>query len=315
MHAIIDFLKDAVTRGPSSGVNGCYVAKSGSIYCRNMALQAGVEFESEVPFAVPAEELDAALKRMKEISSLTIDENTVTIKAGRLKSTIKVSHDEAQPMPELPTSWTPYPAGLNAALELAKPFVGDRPGTQGIRLMNDRVTGMSASAGIDITVKGLELEGQYLLPLEAATFLVDRGEPSEYAYDEGAFMFKWSEGGWLRTQLLNDKFPSELVEKIFVSAGTKTPVKITEQWREGVADIVALCDEVFRIGPAGFQGNRGAATYDIEIATGVKGESSWNSKFMAPIFACATSWAPESYPGVTLFKGDNIRGVVIGYRK
>lgn len=317
LHQIIAFLKDAVARGPGGGINSCYIVRDGSIYCRNMTLQAGVEMESEVPFIVPAEELDAALKRMKEIQSLTVNEDNIVVKSGRLKSTIKTYDGEPPPIPEMPEEWHPYPPGLIAALNLAKGFIGDRPGTDGIRLMQNRVTAQSGQAGIDITVEDLELENQILIPIEAAEFLIAQGEAKEYALDKNAAYFRWEDGRWLKTQLLIVQFPHDAVERIYADAGDNTEIDINQEWREACEDVEALCDEVFLITDTGFKGFKGAATHDVEFETGLpeKHTSSWSMKYMKMIFPHAESWHPLSYPKPALFNGPGFRGVVMGFRR
>lgn len=266
---------------------------------------------------VPAEELNAALKRMKDISSLTINENNIVIKSGRLTSTIKSSDYPVEDLEKIPTNWLPFPPGLIEALKLVKPFVGDRPGTDGIRLMEDRVTGTSGSALLDVKVKGFAFEGQVLMPVETAEFLIIKGAPNEYAQEERFIFFRWEDGRIVRTRLIDNKFPHELVEKIHDTAGTKAPIKITQEWIEAGDDVEALCDEVFLLDPSGFKGFKGAATYEMAIDTGLpkNHSSSWSIKYLKPVLACAEAWNPMSYPGPTFFKGKNLRGVVMGYRK
>jgi len=313
MHEIISFLKDAVTRGPTPGIVGCYIVRGGSIYARNQAMQAGVAMASEVEFSVPADEFDAALGRMKEVQSLTVDNDSITIKAGRLKATIKCDTDEPPPLPNMPSEWLACPAGLTAALSLARPFLGERGWSQGIRLMDGHVTALSNPSGIDISVEGLKLEPA-LITEDVAAFLITQGNPDEYHASEDALMFRWANGRWLRAQLLTDKMPD--VERLFAAAGDETPVAITPEWRQAYEDAAALSDGTVKLTKDGLHSLKGASSSVVEILTDVPNDhvSFWATKIFDPIVACAQSWNPAAHPSAALFKGHNLRGVVMGKR-
>ena len=315
MHDLIRFLKDVVTRTPGADIAGCYVVREGSIYARNMTLMAGVAMESEIEFSVPAEELDLALARMKEVQSLTVEENTVTIKAGRLKSTIKLNPDEPSSLPEMPEEWLKCPAALIPSISAARPFIGDRSWSLGIRLAQDRVTAFSNLAGIDIEVPGLLMGTPALITETTAAFLVAQGAPSEYAPEENAILFRWPDGRWACTQLLTKRMPD--IEPIFAKAGTETSIIITAAMREAYADAAALSDGTVMITPNGFRALKGASTSDVEAPMALpEGHISyWSVKTLDAIMACATAWHPAAYPNASLFIGPGLRGVVAGVRR
>lgn len=314
MHAIIAFLKDAVTRTPNGGITSCYIVREGSIYARNQALQAGVAMDSEVAFSVPADELDAALARMQQVESITVEEGSIQLKAGRLRATIKLNQDEPPPLPLMPTRWLPCPKNLVEALALARPFIGERGWSQGIRLMNGRVTAMCNIAGIDVVVDGLQLE-PVLLPDITAAFLIAQGAPSEYAAADGSLTFRWPDGRWLRAQLLTDKMPD--VDIILGPADSPCPVPITADWRQAYEDAAALSDGVISLTPDALLAARGAAHTRIEIQTPVhEGHlSHWTAKVIGPIIACAAEWNPAAYPQPAVFRAPGLRGVVMGIRR
>src|SRR5262245_53304738 len=107
MHDVIGFLRQAVDRNPNAGVKGCYIMRSGMIYARGMALAAGGPYPYDVELNIPADPMDRALKRMKDVGPLEIDGDTITVKAGRLRTKIKCSTMYAPEPPDMPEEWTP----------------------------------------------------------------------------------------------------------------------------------------------------------------------------------------------------------------
>lgn len=313
MHDIINFLKGAVNRTAAGTVMGCYVVKNGSITARNESMQAGVEMDSEIEFNVPAEEFEAAIARMKTVGGIEFSGSEVTVKGGRLRSTIMCVDAEPPEVPALPDAWSAAPAGLAAALKLATPFLNDSGWSSGVRLMEGRITAIKNTGGIDISLPGLDMLAT-LLTGECAEFIGAQGDPAEFAHQGTAVVFRWQDGRWLRVQAMNAEMP-EMVERILADAGTDAPIEITPEFREAYADAAALSDGTVILHPGGLRGVKGAAQNDIEIEIdGLPAghASRWQTKVLDPVVACATHWNPAASPKPALFRGPSLRGVVVG---
>lgn len=317
MHDIINYLKGAVNRVVGSGIESCYVVHDGAIYARCNGLQAGIEWPDSSSFTVPADALDAALARMKDVREMMIEDNAIIIKSGRIKSTIKRVHLPVPGIPEFPEQWTRSPPGLGAALDIAKDFVGDRVWTQGIRLMAGRVTAFSGKAGIDIEVPELNLPRPYLITQETAKFLVAQGDPDELAGERNAIGFRWLDGRWVRAQLLADEMPEDMIQRIFDNAGEETPVAVDQEWRESLADAAALSDGVVGLNASGLQGIKEAITTDVDLGADVdiSHQSYWDSKLLGFVISRCSAWNPSAYPEPALFKGPGFRGVIAGVKR
>jgi len=315
MHEIIAFLKNAVSRGNMSGVLGCYCIRDGSIYSRNMFIQAGIAMESGVDFNVPADAFDAVLGRMKEIQSLTVDDGVVTIKAGRLRSAIRLNMDDPPGLPDMPTKWQRTPPGLAAALSAAKDHLGEQGWQTCVRLMDGRVTAFRSQSGIDIAVPGLVIEPS-LLVLDVVEFLIAHGGSDEYARQENAICFRWDDGRWMRAQFYDAEMPEEIVSNIFDNAGTEIPVAITAAFREAYADVAAMTDSIVQMTPDGFQGRTGDvanSAVEFKIKGLPKGHISyWDKNFLGPVIAQSTAWNPTTWPAPSYFEGPGVRGVIVG---
>ena len=313
MHDIINFLKGAVNRTAAGTVMGCYVVKNGSITARNESMQAGVEMGSEIEFNVPAEEFEAAIARMKTVQGLEFSGSEITVKGGRLKSTILCVDAEPPEVPALPDEWLPSPPGLAAALKSAIPFLNDQGWSSGVRLMDGRITAIKNTCGIDISLPGMALPAT-LLTGECATFIGAQGDPTELCRQGNAVIFRWQDGRWLRVQTMSTEMP-DMVERILDDAGTDAPVEITAEFREAFADAAALSDGTVVIHPGGLRAVKGAAQNDIEldIAGLPTGHASrWHAKVLEAALPCASHWNPAASPKPAFFRGPNCRGVIVG---
>lgn len=324
MHALVAFLKGAVTRIPNPGVYGCYVVKGGNIYAfdRSAGLQAGVPMESDVDFNVPAEALDKALARMKEVQAMTVEDDgvqgtAVTIKSGRLRATIKCNTDPAPDIPTLGDEWTACPQEFTAGLALAIPFLGERGWSMGIRLKAGRMTALNNASMIDISIPGLALDGEVLLTKAAAEFLIAQGVPDQYQTEGSAISFRWDDGRWVRTQLLNDKMQAsvdDLIERTF--APIKKWFDIDDEFREAYADAVALSDDRLVFTDAGFDVRKADMDSHVDFARLPPGHRSyWDHKIIGKVLGCAARWNPTPHPAGCPFTGDNFRGIVMGIAK
>jgi hypothetical protein len=327
MHEVISFLKSAVDRTEMAGMRGCYVVKAGQIYSRNFGLQAGVEFPSEVDFNIPASRLDAALARMKQIDDITLGDDTVTIKSGRLRSTIKLLMDEAPLPPDLPAEddWVPCPAGLVPAMKVAKGFVGKEGWQSCVRLLDGRVTAFKSAAGIDVTVPGLVVES-ILVTTEVVDFLVSQGSPDFMGpSSNNTLTFRWGDGRWLRVNSYASAMPEAIIKGIFEQVGNEIPVAVDDDFRAGYADAAGMTDDAVALTPRGLRGRSSDGTADSVVDIDIPGlpdghESFWATanQAMGPVMDAVvplmTAWNPTTWPAACYWEGENMRGVVVGRR-
>ncbi len=319
MHDIISFLKNAVDRGNAAGTYGCYMFRETGVYAYNRTMLAGVTVPYGAEYNIPAGPLDAALARMKSIDSITMDENSVTLRSGRLRSTIKIDQTEAVEIPVLPDDRIPCPALLSWALTVAKDFCGEEQWQVCIRIWNDRVTAFAPQRGVDITVPGLAVENPVLITQDTAEFIVDH-KPDELSVVGSSIFFFWDDGRWMRAQTYNGAMPEGTVRQIIDSAGDEAPVNIDNAFKQAYDDIAAMCDKAFSISPEGFVGRMGedpshptsenAVAHAIELPE--EHLSIWTKEIIEPVMKHATAWNPLNWPKPCLFVAEGLRGVVMG---
>jgi hypothetical protein len=316
MHDIIDFLKRAVTRDSEFVIMGCYFVQGGTIYARNLGIQAGAPFPALVTadFNVPAKALEAALDRMRGAVDLTYNGGAVTVRSSHLKVEIPCIAEEPPAVPTMPEVWQGVPEGFMGALKVAVMFAAKDPGwNNGIRLMGDRITAINNRSGVDITVPGLGARGCCITTACAEFILAQKGSPTQLCLEESAIIFKWSDDKWLQAQYLASEFP-DAVDRILAAGGGECPVVLTPEWRAAYADIAALSDGRLQIQPDKMVAVTGASTadYTIETALPPGAITYWSEKALDPVVAVAEAWAPASWPKPAAFRGPNLRGVVMG---
>lgn len=319
MHDIITFLKMAVDRGEAAGTYGCYMFRETGVYAYNRTILAGVTVPYGAEYNVPAAPLDAALARMKSIDTITMDENSVTLRSGRLRSTIKIDFSEAVELPEMPEEWQDCPPGLRAALGTARDFCGTENWQVCVRLWNDRVTAFAPQRGVDITVRGLSVEQPVLLTQDTVDFIITHA-PDEMAVSGSSIFFRWDDNRWMRAQTYNGAMPEDSVRRIIDAAGEDAPVPMDAGFKQAYADISAMCDKAFSIAPDGFVGRTGedpsrptsenSVTHPVPVPEDHL--SIWTKEIIEPVIKYGTAWNPAAWPAACLFVGESMRGVVMG---
>lgn len=319
MKEIIDFLKNTVDRSRMSvAATGCYIIRDGQIYTRNMSMHAGVPMESEINFNIPADAFEAAIARMRDIESLTVEDNIVKIKSGRLRSSIRLVMEDPPEIPTMPTEWLRTPPELSAALAVAKDHTSDDKDDgwkNCVRLMDGRVTAFRSQSGIDIAVPDLVFKPS-LFTTEVIDFLIAQGGSDEYASEPNAASFRWDDGRWMRCKLYDSEMPETSIATIFENAGTEIPIQITSEFRDAYADASAMTEKVIMMTPEGFQGRTGdVANTSVEFKIDGLPDghvSYWDKKYLDPVIAQAVGWNPTTWPAPSYYEAPGIRGVVMG---
>lgn len=315
MHDIIAFLKNAVSRKPQAGLQECFIIKDNFVFASDYSLQAGAPIESSINFNVPAAEFETALVRIKNITGLEYDGQKITVKGGRLRASIQCIEGEPPALLVPNETMLPLPAGFMPAVQVAANFVGETGWSSGIQFFGSKVLAFSNTAGVEITVEGLNVEHTCMTPACAAFLLAQQNPPQEFLAARDRFVFRWGDGRWLRSQPFAELASVEMLGRILTDAGSVAPVIITSDFKQAVEDVAALSNGLIKIVPAQITGGVGAtqATVDLPIEGLPDGfVSHWKADVLAKMLTCATAWNPAAYPKPSLFTGPNLRGVVLG---
>ena len=311
----VPFLRSIVKTNASSGNPPQYTFHDGFCYAQNPAVLAAYPTPHILgTFGLAAEDLESALSRMPDEPVISAGDEAMILRSGRLRSTIKVfealvPHYSVGAQDE---SWIAVPSGLTAAVRKAALFTSSRGTWQtSVRLMSDSVSSINDRSAIQIEVDLSELEETVCLTDTTVKYLESQDDPDLYQLLPGALVLLWSQtGAWARCQLSMYPWPSDVLDKVMAAAGAdEPPVQLTQEWKDALADIVALSDGHVEVTPDGLRGVSSHSVHEVPFATGAQKTSRWSISVVKQLVAAAERWDPDA-SGPALFVGPGCRGVM-----
>lgn len=315
----IAFLRGAVARNLHGSAPSLYTFHGGWVHAWGAASVAMAAHPCPLQgtFALDADTLDAALKRMRGEPVISAGENsTLVFKSGRLRSELDVLYaDPVDPPAEV--AWEPVPDGLLDAVTLAADFVApagdDRAWMTGI-LLSDRVRALNGRSGVEVEVAGLDVP-PVIIPPDTAKYLASLGAPSQWVPRGGTTLyFRWPNGAFVRHRTIDAEWP-DVAFRAMDSAGDDAPVAIDDELREAIADVAALGDGSIILRPEGLTARRVGSKVAVDIECGVTRQTEWAQDVLAPVMRIADRWNPDAEGGTARFLGKNLRGLVAGIRR
>lgn len=200
--------------------------------------------------------------------------------------------------------------------KVLEPFIGDdasRPWSNGVLL-----SGCSAFATCNVVLVekwlGVQFPRTVVIPLSAVREALRVGEPPTHAQcTDKSFTFHYSDGRWIRTQLL-DHTAWPVLDRILNREAK--PVPLVQGLFEGLATIKPFADKELRVY---FNGETMSThTNDEEGARmdvpGMQMDGVYAIDMLQLLEGVATTADFSAYPNPCAFFGDMIRGVIIGRR-
>lgn len=214
-----------------------------------------------------------------------------------------------------------FPVGVELydAIVAVAPYISkdaSRKWSLGVRL-----EGQSAFATNNIILierwHGYTLPQEVTLPAPFVREVVRLGVPPDsMAVTQNAVTFFYGDG-WLRTQLVEDKWPSEQIAKIMESAtsGDANPVPLPDNFEWALDKLAYFTDERDRL----YFRNGVIATHatDLEgarVACHVAEDGLFNASQLRALAGIATAVDFAAYPAPCPFIGHLARGVIVGMR-
>lgn len=267
------------------------------------------------PKALP---LIAAINNCKDTVQLSLTpKGRLSIKSGAFKALVEcVDGDTAHANPEGEHVALDGASLLNA-MKVVEPFIGDdasRPWTNGVLLK-----GASAFATKNVTLieywVGTPFPHVVNIPRAAVREMVRINEaPTHAQLVPGSSMtFHYSDGRWVRTQLLSTEWPD--LSKILDKPSTQNA--IDTRLFEGLRTVKPFVDKMGRIY---FHGGvisthidlEEGATYDVPD---LHDDGVYNIEMLMDLEGVVQTIDFSAYPGACLFMGDRLRGAIIGIKK
>lgn len=318
MKEALAWVRDAIATKDIATALNHYLVDQGIIYAADGRMTAAHPFPHDGTFCVSGPEFDALLGRMDAAPKIEVGQGAITAKLGRMRGTIKTIDPRDWTYATVPDPWHPLPLGLLEGLRKLRPFISDNAVHSFAMCVLAKDDALYATTNVSLArclCPGLNGVAA-MVPYWAVDFILKREEGLvEWAHGDGYLGFRWSNGAWMRTQLVADRFPDTAITML---DGLPQPtVEITLEWRAAFDHAKALLDETIVFKPDHMTGvNRNMAVH-VEASTpapqGAE-HSAWTLRYLAPVVECATHWQPDAWPNPSPFVGPGIVGLVAGRR-
>ncbi len=318
----IEWLADAIATKDISSPLTYYRVADKEMLATNQRMIAGYPYDAPGKFMVPGEELTAILRRLPNEPTIRVDGGKLILRSGRFSGSLDLLPDDDavsllfQTIDKRAIEWKKFPQELPAILKDLRPFVSDNN-------IHTWSLGIAIDHGWCYSTNNVVLAGapfppskdmQALIPAWVVDFLLDRVEGlTHWAVTDLAMFFKWSNGAWMRSNLIEGQFPERAGEMIrSAPSGSQA---INEDYRRAVARIAELSDETVAIYADRVEGKtaRSKVTEAITSAIpSIANHSIWGAKYIAPMIEIASNWEPSLWPKPVPFTGERVRGFIAG---
>jgi hypothetical protein len=239
----------------------------------------------------------------------------LAIKSGSFKAFVDCI---AEPFPEMAPEGqiVPLNGELLGVMKLLSRFIAEdasRPWARGILLRNQSAFATNNVCLIEYWL-GYDFPAQINIPKAAvAELLRINEEPTHLQVSDNNVTFHFSGDRWLRTQTYPTDWPD--LGKIFDMPATLVPVP--EGLWQGLEDLAPFADELERVfikdgSIATSRADGGGAEVDL---AGVNVPACFSLKQLRLLEGVALSIDLSSYPAPCAFRGDRIRGAIVGMRE
>lgn len=317
MKAAVGKIKSALSRQGIVKHLGYYLVKGGYIHASDGRMIAATPFASDAEFLVPGPEFEAVLDRMPEPILSDVLSDSIIIKSGRLRGSIKtlpigfVEYTPPDPTWEIP------PATFLDALKLAAKFISDnatQPFALAAALCDGAILATNNVVLVSCICPGLK-GASHLLPCWAVQLLLAHPSPlTGLQLTENAASFLWEDRSWLQTKLIDAKFPdvaaSMLAELIPATHEIQLP------WRLAFETLEPVCGtNVLEVSVDNLRGTLNEATLDCAVESMLPAgaeKTYWDTRYLGPMLELATHWQMDAWPRPASFHGPGIKGVIMG---
>ena len=266
---------------------------------------------------VSADQVNALMLRLVDPIDIKQTENVLTMASGRYRGRVETLSDEDYHFTKPEGKRADLSESFFDALKVLRKFVSEDATHMWSVCVALRGKYMMASNNKSLAVMQHKMDytgEECLIPVWAIDFILERTEGlTEFSVGGGAMSFYWTDGSWMRAQLVAGTFPS-IAEKM-LKEFKKPDFELTAEWRESFEYVSAFGADRIEFHAQQMLGKNQLTTADAEAETPVpqdKDCSIWNPKVLAPVIECATHWSPENWPNPCYFSAPGLRGIVTG---
>ena len=305
--------------------------KDGEVLATDGAMTASCPIDESLEHVVPAEEILKAMEILGRDAIYTWSDDTLVIKKGRRKITIRLLQSDQVDFIQSVTTKIPVPEDFIARLKLIVPFISEdasRPWalTAWLHTLANGKPVWTATNNICVCEVDATKEDPTSLrnidcqiPNFAIDYVVKRNKGlTHIGVAENRVTFFFDDGSKMTSQLFVVKMP-EQVSRILDQQGDmqQDAFPLSGEWMDAYMSVTELKPDIIMLSGEKMTATKRQATMEAELGTCVprdqkQSSSVWSPKFLTPVIQAATHIDFANYPGAASFRGDGLRGVIVG---
>jgi len=321
MKETVAWLNAAIAAGKDEGGGMIYYKiNEKTISASDGKLTACTPWKWGGKYFVPGAEFEKILDRLPGGEPEIVEiEGGIKLKSGRFSGSIETMELTEWDYPGIAkVKWQKLPKGFLELLEALRPFTwkdeNPVPWAACIALEGGLAYATDGVAIAGGSCPGLNCKA--LLPDWAVDFLLSRRDGlSDWTWDDHFMAFRWSNGAWMRTQLIIGQFPEKAAAMVRASSKMKVTQKVDQKFLEAVERVGELASDTIIIYKDRIEARFGKAIVEDGIRCEVpKGHkcSIFGARYLLPVLKAAESWSPGTWPEPSPWKGKGISGYIAG---
>jgi hypothetical protein len=266
------------------------------------------------PKAVP---MVKAIGNCQEATTISLTPTgKLSIRSGKFRALVETIQGETPHVQPAGERFDFDGAKFVEACSLLEPFIGadaSRPWTNGVLLEGQSAYATNNTCLVQYWM-GTPFPLRVNVPRAAIREVLRVEEPPTHGQvDAGSITFHYTDGRWIRSQLLNVEWPMDLIANLLDRPNNPTPVP--EGFFEGLAVIKGMADGTSRVylkdGALRTHADHDeGAAWDVDLPA----EGLYNLNMLSLLDGVVNRIDLSLYPGPALFFGEKLRGAIVGMK-
>jgi hypothetical protein len=313
----LKFVQGAVAKKDLLPAMTHFRIEGGTVRSYNGTLAISCPIPLDIDCCPKADSMVRAIGNCQDATTISVTPTgKLSIRSGKFKALVDTIEGET---PHVQPAGEPFAFDGEQFVEACKvlePFIGtdaSRPFTNGVLL-----DGQSAYATNNTCLVQYWLGAAFPLrvnvPRAAIKEVLRVGEPPTHGQvDANSITFHYTDGRWIRSQLLDTAWPMDLITGLLDRPCT--PYQLPEDFFAGLATIKSMADGTSRVylrdGALRTHADHDqGAAYEVELPA----EGLYNLQMLGLLEGVVDTIDLALYPGPALFFGERLRGAIIGMK-
>lgn len=320
MKQAVKWCSDALARRAIVEHMTHYRVTKGRLWATDGNLTASYPVECDLDFLVPGKVFEKALGAIDGEPEITIDGNFLRLRHRGFKARIPTmdQHDFFLPPAAPKSAWSPAPVELIPHLRMLLPFASTDASRIAFTCIAARkgflyATNNRTLVRVPTQVPDLSI----LLPRWAVEFILEHEKGlTSWALSDNNIQVAWSDGGWMRAQLVVGEFPDAVDDMMRDAGKQKMTQDIYTDWLETLQRVAGLTEGNLHLRADSVIGLNGQVIIEDAaenvLPAGAK-ETIWKAEDLIRVAQVAEEWNPAAWPKPAAFKGpDGLIGLISG---